>query len=131
MTGDEYKTIWVGKCAFSEKKWGTEQTVGALSTIQAKILLIKKNQSTSLKYYTTKNEILFVKSGEVLVEYDSEKYLYQSEDDRRLKKRILLPGEVLYVQSQCPYRITALQDSEIFEIGDSRTGSVIRIDEEL
>lgn len=129
MTGDEYKTIWVSSCSDSEKTWGLERTVGSLSTIQSKILFIKEGRSTSLKYYTTKNEVLYVRAGKILVEYDSEKYHYQSEEDRQLKNETLFAGDVLFVQSQCPYKITALQDSEIFEIGDSRTGAKRKIEE--
>ena len=129
MTGDEYKTVWVSTCTDSEKKWGLERTIGSLSTVQAKILFINEGHSTSLKYYTTKNEVLYVKSGEILVEYDSEKYHYQEEESRRLKSKTLCAGDVLFVQSQCPYRITALRNSEIFEIGDSRAGSKRKIEE--
>ena len=130
MRGDEYKTVWVTKSLPAEKSWGNELTIGSLGSVQAKILYIQKGGTTSLKYYTTKNEMLFIRSGKILVEYDSEKYHYQDEEERILKSQVLLPGEVLCVQSQCPYKIIALEDSEIFEIGDSRTGHVIRIDEE-
>lgn len=130
VRGDEYKTVWVTNSHHDEKSWGHELTIGSLSTIQAKILYIKKGSTTSLKYYTTKNEMLFIRSGKVLVEYDSEKYHYQDPEERALKNQVLLPGDVLCVQSQCPYKIIAMEDSEIFEIGDSRTGHVVRIDEE-
>jgi mannose-6-phosphate isomerase-like protein (cupin superfamily) len=85
--------------------------------------------STSLKYYKTKNEVLYVREGKILVEYDSEKYHYQDHENRLLKKKTLLAGDVLYVQSNCPYKITALKDSEIFEIGDGRSGGVVKIEE--
>ena len=88
-------------------------------------------KSTSLKYYRTKNEVLFVRTGSVRVDYNSEKNHAQDKDKRSLKSITLIAGEVLYVQSNCPYRITALEDSEIFEIGDSgRPGDATRITDE-
>lgn len=129
MPGDEYKTIWVGKSNETEKSWGRELAVGALGTIQSKILYIRSGESTAFKYYTTKDEVLFIRAGEVLVEYDSEKWHYQSPTDRILKKQVLIAGEVLYIQSQCPYKITAIKDSEIFEIGGRQSGDAVKIEE--
>lgn len=131
MMGDEYKTVWQGRTYTSEKEWGTELLVGNLSTVKAKVLHMRTGKSTSLKYYRTKNEVLFVREGSVRVDYNSEKYHTQDEDKRSLKSITLIAGEVLYVQSNCPYRITALEDSEIFEIGDSgRPGDATRITDE-
>lgn len=131
VMGDEYKTVWQGHTTTTEKSWGSELRVGALSTVRAKILFMHAGESTSLKYYRTKNEVLFVRTGSVRVDYDSEKYHHQLEDERSLKSITLVAGEVLYVQSSCPYRITALEESEIFEIGDSgRPGDAIKITDE-
>ena len=129
MPGDEYKTVWSSNARDQKKEWGIERCIGSLSTIQAKILYIEKGRSTSLKYYCTKDEVLYIKEGEVLVEYDSEKYHYQGKNIRPLKKQVLLAGEILYIQSQCPYRITALKDSEIFEIGSRQSGDAVKIEE--
>ena len=84
---------------------------------------------TSLKYYNRKNEVLLVRKGKIRVEYDSEKYHWQTGTDRKFKTETLVEGDVLFVQSQCPYRITALEDSEIVEIGDSSHDIAVKIDE--
>ena len=129
--GDEYKTVWQGRTHTCEKEWGTELLVGNLSTVKAKVLHMCTGKSTSLKYYRTKNEVLFVRAGSVRVDYSSEKYHAQDKDKRSLKSITLIAGEVLYVQSMCPYRITALEESEIFEIGDSgRPGDAKKITDE-
>ena len=127
--GDEYKTIWSSNARKEKKDWGFEICIGALSTIQAKILHMTTGTSTSFKYYKTKNEVLYVRKGEIFVEYDLEKYHYQDPENQALKTKTLLAGDVLYIQSNCPYKITALKDSEIFEIGDSRSGGVVKIEE--
>ena len=127
--GDQYKTIWVTKGREVAREWGHELLLGTLSTCALKILFLNKGNKTSLKYYNNKNEVLFVRSGMVRVEYDSEKYHWQDYGPRSLKTTTLVAGDVLCVQSQCPYRITAIEDSEIIEIGDTALDKAIRIDE--
>jgi mannose-6-phosphate isomerase-like protein (cupin superfamily) len=130
MASDEYKTIWTSKSRHVRKRWGRESYIGSLNTITAKILYLMEGQSTSLKYYKQKNEVLFIRKGRVAVEYDSEKYHWQDSNERRFKNKILGEGEILYVQSCCPYRITAVEDSEIIEIGDSSADRSVKIEEE-
>ena len=125
---DEYKTIWAGKSKSVEKSWGTEGYIGSLSAITAKILHIKKGQSTSFKWYRRKNEVLFLRKGQIEVEYDSEKYHWQ--ENRQLKRKVLVAGDILYVQSTCPYKITAIEESEIIEIGDCQHDNPIKIEED-
>jgi len=128
MGGDEYKTIWKGRVQEREKKWGSETTIGSMNQIQAKVLFIDKGKSTSLKYYTQKSEILYVKKGKIFVEYDSEKFHWQDECHRKLKEMILSEGQILYVQSGCPYKITAVENSEIIEIGDKSVDTPVKLE---
>ena len=125
---DEYKTIWSSTTSRVEKEWGFEQILGSLGTITAKVLHLNADQSTSLKYYPNKNEVLFIRKGEIVLEYDSEKYHWMP-DGRTLQRKILIEGDVIYVQSNCPYKITAVSDSEIIEIGDNRHNSSVKIEE--
>ena len=127
---DHYKTAWASTAKKIDRSWGHELEIGALGTVRAKSLHLDKGKSTSLKYYTQKNEVLFIRDGEVIVEYDSEKYHWQDLGERTLKSRTLVAGDVFFVQSNCPYRLTALQKSEIFEIGDKTNNRCIKIDEQ-
>jgi len=125
---DEYKTIWTSSTTNVEKKWGFEQVLGSLSTITAKVLYLDAGKSTSLKYYKNKSEVLFLRKGKINLEYDSEKYHWMPEC-RELKQKVLIEGDIIYVQSMCPYKITAVSDSEIIEIGDNRHDSPVKIEE--
>ena len=127
---DEYKTVWTNTSREVSKEWGSEEWIGSLSTITAKILRIEKGQSTSFKWYRRKNEVLFLKKGQIEVEYDSEKYHCQIETNRTLKRKVLLAGDILYVQSSCPYKITAIEESEIIEIGDCQHDTPVKIEED-
>ena len=57
-------------------------------------------------------------------------YHYQDPTYRKLKGIVLCTGDVFYVQSSCPYKITAIFDSEIIEIGDDQHSKVVKIEEE-
>ena len=126
--GDHYKTAWQGKAHRVERSWGHEIVAGSISSVMMKSLHLDQGKSTSLKYYTQKNEVLYVRTGRVIIEYDSEKYLWQECKERKLKQKSLEAGDVFFVQSCCPYRITAIVDSEIFEIGDCSRDKPVKID---
>jgi mannose-6-phosphate isomerase-like protein (cupin superfamily) len=130
---DEYKTAWASKrnSQRTERSWGYETPIGSLSRVNAKTLHIREGASTSLKYYVTKSEVLFVRQGKVRIDYSSEMYHYQEPEHRKLKSVVLCTGDVFYVQSSCPYKITAICDSEIIEIGDDQHSTVTKIDEEI
>lgn len=126
--GDHYKTAWSSKAKCSGKSWGTELYVGQLGVASMKILHMEKDKSTTLKYYRQKNEVLYVRAGTVMVEYDSEKYHWADPSDRKFKRQTLVTGDVFFVQSTCPYRLTALEDTEIIEIGDHCRDTSVKID---
>jgi len=128
--GDGYKTVWSTTSDNVTKDWGSETTIGTLNTIRAKVIYIDSGKQTSLKYYTNKDEILFVRTGKILVEFDSEKYHFQDRS-KQLKTTTLVAGDVLYVQSMCPYRISAVEYSEIIEIGSGGNSEAIRITREF
>ena len=109
------KNIWVSSSSGIPKPWGKEQSwgTGGNSQIKGKILYVNKGHRTSLKYNRVKNETLFVLSGCVLLTYSDEHF----DEHRKFKSRYVNQGETINVQSGCPYRIKASDDSVIVEIG--------------
>ena len=109
------KNIWVSSSKGIPKPWGKEQSwgTGGNSQIKGKILYIGKDHRTSLKYNQIKNETLFVLSGCVLLTYADEQF----NKHKKFKSRYVNPGETINVQSGCPYRIKAIDDAVIVEIG--------------
>ena len=83
----------------------------------------------SFKYNVLKSETLTILSGKVLAIYSSEKYFIEP-DKYPLIENILESGMMLNVQSGCPYRLTALEDSKIIEVGNSRCSTVIRLEDD-
>lgn len=123
------KSAWVSKGKEENvqmKPWGLETVWTGFSGIHGKNLFIKKGCRTSLKYHTLKSEVLMLRSGSAEVELGDE----CSMDDpigHPFKKEIITAGDSLLVQSGAPYRITAIEDCEIVEIGNNLSNKPIRI----
>ena len=113
-----YKSCWKSSSRTHKKPWGNEVVWSTMSVgLHGKILNIQEGQTTRLKYYSIKNEALFVMSGKVTITYgndgtvlSNEKYPY--------KQETLNPGDVFMIQAGCPYRIYDDESSSIVEIGD-------------
>jgi hypothetical protein len=125
------KTCWVSDSRVEQKPWGSERIWAALEGINGKILYLQAGNRNSLKYNTLKNECLFVLEGEVEVEYGSEHSL-QDPVMHPFMKTKLGYGQNLNIQSGCPYRIRALTDAQVIEIGTGRghIGKTIRIEDD-
>lgn len=109
------KAVWKSTSSNNQKPWGEETSWHALGRVDGKIIKMNSGHRTSFKYHRLKDEVLFVLSGELNVLYGSSTTI----DDpvaSPYKKVTLLPGEVLNVQSGCPYRLEAVTASEIVEI---------------
>ncbi len=120
------KSAWRTATNVVEKQWGQEVSWAALPSIHGKILYIKAGQQTSFKYYPLKNESLYVLSGKVEILYGNELSLSDSVQ-HPFEKDIFGPGSGLNIQSCCPYMITAIEDSEVLEIGDSTSNQKVKV----
>jgi hypothetical protein len=125
-SGQHYKSSWRSKSSTVDKPWGSETSWHAIGTISGKCLKISKGNRTSLKYYRLKDEVLFLYKGKILVEHGCEGTL-ENPEKFPFQQSILLPGELINVQSCCPYRIEALEDSEVIEIGSRESQQAVRI----
>jgi len=125
------KTCWISDSRVEQKPWGSERSWPALDGINGKILYLQAGHRNSLKYNTLKNECLFVLAGEVEVEYGSESSLNDPVMHPFVKTK-LEHGQSLNIQSGCPYRIRALTDAQVIEIGSGRghIGNTIRIEDD-
>ncbi len=96
--------------------WGHE--ISWTGLFHGKEIFIKQGHRTSLKFNVHKSEILYVQSGEVYAEFADEMHL---SDHARCPSRAktIKPGGILNVQAGCPYRLSALKDSIVFEISST------------
>ncbi len=124
------KCSWVSQARTHPKPWGSEVIWSAHNSVGGKILHILEGLRTSLKYNTLKDECLLVLSGVIEIQYGSEHTL-KDPVQYPFEYAVLNPGESLSVQSGCPYRITAVEDSQVIEISEERFNSkTIRIEDD-
>ena len=125
------KSAWVSreKGNYEDKPWGKEKTWAGFSGVHGKLLYIDKDKKTSLKFHNQKSEVLFLKAGKVKVIFGNES-AFVDPVANPLQTEILEPGDALLVQSSCPYRIIALENSEIIEIGNHSSDKPIRVADE-
>ncbi len=113
------RCAWIGVSTRHEKPWGHENVWNGV--FQGKEIHINSGHRTSLKFNTHKDELLYVQSGEIFVEYADEGHL-RSPNKHPSKCKTLKKGGILNIQAGCPYRLSAVADSVVFEISDSRFG---------
>jgi len=125
------KSCWMSSSIVHNKPWGVEHIWSALGTLEGKMLFIRPNERTSLKYNTLKDECLYVLSGIIEVEYGSEGSLADPVQ-HPFKKSTISNGECFNVQSGCPYRIkAATEGAQVIEISEKKFNSqTIRIEDD-
>ena len=126
------KSAWITRTTpkkVYQKPWGKEQNWSGFQGIHGKTLFIREGERTSLKYYPRKTEMLFVRSGTVEVTFGNECSLLDPVANP-MKNETMSEGDTLMVQSCCPYRISALVDSEIIEIGDNMSDKPTRLEDD-
>jgi mannose-6-phosphate isomerase-like protein (cupin superfamily) len=118
------KSAWKGISSEIEKPWGTVISWSAIQSIGGKIIKLNKGERTSLKYNTVKDEVLFVVSGNIIVSTWS---LRKNPDYSPELREPLKPGDTFNIQSEIPFRLSALTDSYIVEISNGKNNDIVMI----
>ena len=105
-----------------EKPWGHELVWAHTARYVGKSLHIIAGRRLSLQFHRVKEESLFVRSGEVLV---------QLEDAAGVLQRHLLgPGATLHIPPGRQHRFEAITDCEMIEVSTPELDDVVRIDDD-
>ena len=121
----ELKSAWITRSSSSQKPWGEETSWAASASPGVKTLTLEAGKRNSFKYNPQKDEMLICGSGKVKVYFGCEEIITKSRGD--LETGILEPGSALIVQSGCPYRLEAVDDSIILEVSSARTSTPVRL----
>jgi quercetin dioxygenase-like cupin family protein len=104
-----------------EKPWGWELWWAHTDRYVGKQIHINKGEALSLQYHNKKDEVIFVFQGRILFEMG---------DDRGvLQKREMGPGESVHVVPPTVHRMTALEDTDIFEVSTPEVEDVVRLED--
>jgi mannose-6-phosphate isomerase-like protein (cupin superfamily) len=102
-----------------DKPWGYELRWAATDRYLGKVLHVNKGEALSLQYHERKDECLYVVSGRVDVEIGG--------TDGALTTHRMHPGDTIHITPGTRHRITALEDTDIFEVSTSEGEDVIRL----
>ena len=123
------KEAWTSRSSRESKPWGDTIVWHALQSIHGKVITIHEGCRTSLKYHNIKSEVFFVLRGSVKVTYGNSKTLKNIEK-HPFRTSILKAGDTFIVQSECPYRFEALEESCLIEVGDRVDDPPTRIEDD-
>lgn len=111
------KSSWRSTSTLREKEWGKEKLWRHPSGFTGKVLYINEGSSTAFKYFLIKDESFMVLKGKLMITFGQQRSL-DDPCNYPIRKEIFNEGDVLLVQSCCPYRIKALEDSVVIEISN-------------
>jgi mannose-6-phosphate isomerase len=103
-----------------EKPWGYELWWAQTDRYVGKLIHVNKGHALSLQYHNRKDETIYVHAGKIL---------FEMQDGDALTKRELLPGQAVHVTPPTVHRMTALEDSDVFEVSTPETDDVVRLED--
>ena len=104
-----------------EKPWGYEIRWAITDRYLGKILHVKKGEALSLQYHERKDEWLLVTKGSVDLEV--------GEIDGELVTHRMREGDTVHMAPRTRHRITAVEDTDIFEVSTPESEDVVRLED--
>lgn len=104
-----------------DKPWGYELRWGLTDRYAGKILHINKGEALSLQYHERKDEFQYVVSGAVEIEL--------GDRDGALTSYRLKAGDTLHITPGTRHRLTAVEDTDIFEVSTPELDDVVRLED--
>lgn len=105
-----------------DKPWGYELIWAKTEKYVGKILHLQKGKRLSYQYHLEKDEAILVHSGKLIVEL--------GEENGGKKIFNLNSGESLHIPPFTRHRLTAVEDSDIFEVSTPQLNDVVRLEDD-
>ena len=103
-----------------EKPWGYELWWAQTDRYVGKIIHVNKGHALSLQFHERKDETIMVWSGKIL---------FERQEGDQLVAQELGPGDVVHVAPPTVHRMTAIEESEVFEVSTPETNDVVRLED--
>ena len=103
-----------------DKPWGYELLWARTDKYVGKIIHVNAGHALSLQYHNRKTETIYLASG---------KLLYEIQEGEHLAPRHLSPGDRIHVPAGTIHRMTAIEDSDIFEVSTPEIDDVVRLED--
>jgi quercetin dioxygenase-like cupin family protein len=103
-----------------DKPWGYELLWAKTDRYAGKIIHVNAGHALSLQYHNQKTETVYLATGRLL---------YELKEGERLVGRELSPGDRVHVPAGTVHRMTAIEDSDIFEVSTPELDDVVRLED--
>ena len=104
-----------------DKPWGYELRWALTERYIGKILHVNKGEALSLQYHDRKDEYQYLVKGSVEIELGG--------PDGALTSHRMSAGDTLHITPGTRHRLTALEDSDIFEVSTPEVDDVVRLED--
>jgi mannose-6-phosphate isomerase len=104
-----------------EKPWGYEIRWAVTDRYLGKIIHVNQGEALSLQYHEHKDEWLLVSTGAVDIEIGGL--------DGELETRRMRAGDAVHLPPHTRHRVTAVEDSDIFEVSTPEINDVVRLED--
>jgi mannose-6-phosphate isomerase len=104
-----------------DKPWGYEIRWAITDRYLGKILHVNKGEALSLQYHERKDECILLVKGAIDFEVGP--------DERRLQSVRMKAGDTVHIAPGTRHRMTALEDTDIFEVSTPEIEDVVRLED--
>ena len=104
-----------------DKPWGYELRWAITDRYLGKVLHLNKGEALSLQYHEQKDECQYVIKGSLDIEL--------GDAGGELTIRRMSPGDTLHITPGTRHRLTAIEDTDIFEVSTAEIDDVIRLED--
>ena len=104
-----------------DKPWGYELRWAITDRYAGKVLHVNKGEALSLQYHERKDEYQYVIKGAVDIELAG--------PDGALTTRRMKVGDTLHITPGTRHRLTAVEDTDIFEVSTPEIDDVVRLED--
>src|ERR1700704_6414532 len=102
-----------------DKPWGYELRWATTERYLGKVLHINRGEALSLQFHERKDEYLYLSKGAIDIEL--------GDGDGNLTTHRMKAGDTLHIAPGTRHRLTAVEDTDIFEVSTPEADDVVRL----
>ena len=103
-----------------EKPWGYELHWAKTDRYVGKLIHVNAGHALSLQFHNLKDETMYLHAGRLV---------FEIQEGKELVKRDMHPGEHVHITPKTIHRMTAVEDSDIFEVSTPELDDVVRLED--
>ena len=103
-----------------DKPWGYELRWATTDRYVGKVIHVDSGHALSLQYHNVKDETILLWTGKIQ---------FEIEENGKRVTREMTPGDRVHITPGTVHRMTAVEDSDIFEVSTPELDDVVRLED--